>query len=236
MLFLRKISKKALIQRERVSGKCPYINLPASLETFSKELSGNMRRNLRRRMKRLREKYNVEFTRQANIESLQEAMKTFFYLHEKRWRSRGLLGSFGEDPKFRDFLLDVSKCFAERDWLNLSFLTINDEPISSALCFEYNKTLYYYHPGFDPAYSKFGVGNLLIMHLIGDSIRRGLKRFDFLKGAEPYKYDWTKLNRNNIEVRYIRNRFFPIVYDRIKRSNNPFLQKLKNMRPRYHVS
>lgn len=236
ILFMRKISQKAHIPQERVCGKCPYINLPASWETFFKELSGNMRRNLRRRMKRLREKYKVEFTRQADIESLQEAMRTFVYLHEKRWKSKGLSGSFGEDPKFCDFLLDVSKCFAERNWLNLSFLTINDKPISSALCFEYNKTLYYYHPGFDPAYSKFSVGNLLIMHLIEDSIRKGITKFDFLKGAESYKYDWTALSRNNIEVRYIRNRLFSFIYDRIKRSNNPLLQKLKNMRTRYHVS
>lgn len=238
LFFLREISRKAHMPEQRVSSKCYYTHLPASWESFSKDLSGNMRRNLRRRMKRLREKYKVEFKKQDDFESLQEAMKTFFYLHQKRWRSKGLPGSFGKDPKFRNFLLDVSKCFAERNWLNLSFLTVNDEPISSALCFEYNNTLYYYHPGFDPAYSKFSVGNLLIAHLIEYSIRKGLTKFDFLKGAESYKSDWTPLSRNSIEVRYIRNHLSAIlydritrsnVYDRVKRSNNVFLHKLKNI-------
>jgi len=236
--ILRKIRRKTHIQNETVSSKCPYIPLSVSWDVFVKELSGNKRRNLRRRMKRLKEKYKVGFKKQDEIDSLQQDMKTFFYLHQKRWRSKGLGGSFGEDPKFRDFLLDVSKCFAEKRWLNLSFLTANDEPISAALCFEYNKTLYYYHPGFDPVYSKYSIGNLLIMHLIQDSIQKGIEKIDFLKGAESYKSDWTSLSRDNLEIRYVRNRLFPILYDRItrserydwiKRSNNSFLRKLKDI-------
>jgi len=238
LLCLRKISKEMYMPDQRVASKCPYISLPDSWDAFSKTLSGDMRRNLRRRMKRLRERYKVEFKKQNDLESLEEAMKTFFFLHQKRWRSKGLLGSFGRDPKFCDFLLDISRCFAERNWLNLSFLTINDRPVASALCFEYNKTLYYYHPGFDPEYSKFGVGNLLIEHLIEYSIRKGLKKFDFLKGAESYKSDWAQMSRNSIEVRYIRNHFFAILYDRttrsymydcIKRSNGVFSNNLKSI-------
>lgn len=236
--LLQKIRRKTYIQNETVYSKCPYIPLSVSWDVFVKELSGNMRRNLRRRMRRLKEKCKVEFRRQDDIDSLKQDMKIFFYLHQKRWGSKGLGGSFGEDPKFRDFLLDVSKCFAEKKWLNLSFLTANDEPISAALCFEYNKTLYYYHPGFDPVYSKYSVGNLLIMYLIQDSIQKGIDQFDFLAGTESYKSDWTPLSRNNLEVRYVRNRFLPVLYNKItrsekydwiKRSNNSFLRKLKDI-------
>jgi len=242
--ILRKIRGKTQIQNETVSSKCPYIPLSVSWDGFVKELSGNMRRNLRRRMRRLEEKYKVEFKKQNEIDSLQQDMKTFFYLHQRRWQSKGREGSFVADPKFQDFLLDVSECFAEKRWLNLYFLTANNEPISAALCFEYSKTLYYYHPGFDPAYSKYGVGNLLIMHLLQDSIQKGIEKFDFLKGDESYKRDWTPLSRNNLEVRYVRNRLLPILYDRItrserydwiKRSNNSFLRKLKHTaRTRIH--
>jgi CelD/BcsL family acetyltransferase involved in cellulose biosynthesis len=189
-------------------------------------------------MKRLKEEYKVAFRRQDGIDSLRQGMKTFFLLHQKRWASKGLRGSFGEDPRFRDFLLDVARCFAEQQWLNLAFLTANDEPISAALCFEYNRTLYYYHPGFDPEYSKYGVGNLLIMRLIQDAIQRGMDEFDFLRGDEAYKNDWTSLSRSSFEVRSVRSRLLPKLYDRvtrseeydrIKRSNNFLLRKLKEV-------
>jgi len=235
--FLRGILGKTHVHNESVSSTCFYVPLSSSWDVFVKELSGNMRRNLRRRMRRLEEVYKVGFKMQNGIDSLEQDMRAFFNLHQKRWRSRGFQGSFGADPRFQNFLLDVSKCFAEKKWLNLSFLTVNDEPISAALCFEYNKTIYYYHPGFDPAYSKFGVGNLLIMYLIQDSIQKGIEKFDFLMGAEAYKRDWASLSRHNLEVRCVQNRLLPILYDRITRSekyrwisrnNNSLLRKLKN--------
>lgn len=238
LALLRKMLTEDYALNEFVSSECPYLPLPASWDVLAKSLSGNMRRNLRRRMKRLKEEYEVAFGRQDGIDSLRQGMKTFFFLHQKRWASKGLRGSFGEDPRFRDFLLDIARCFAEKQWLNLSFLTANDEPISAALCFEYNRILYYYHPGFDPEYSKYGVGNLLIMRLIQDSIQRGLDEFDFLRGDEDYKNDWTSLSRSSFEVRSVRSRLLPMLYDRvtrseeydrIKRSNNFLLQKLKDV-------
>jgi CelD/BcsL family acetyltransferase involved in cellulose biosynthesis len=224
-------------ENERVSNTCFYIPLHISWDALSKELSGNMRRNLRRRMKRLGEKYKVALTRQDDIDSLQQGVETFVHLHQKEWISKGFQGSFGKDPGFRDFILDLSKHFADRKWLNLSFLTTDDKPISAALCFEYNNILYYYHPGYDPTFSKFGVGNLLIMHLIQESIQRGMVKFDFLAGAEPYKSEWTRLSRDNLEVRFVRNHLLPTLYDRItrserydwiKRSNNPYMRKAKD--------
>jgi len=227
IFLLRKLHSQNFMFSEEVSGQCPYINLPKSWETFYKELRGNKRSTLGRCLRALSKRYEVKFSKHSNIESLPEAMKTFCILHEKRWRSKGLPGSFQEDPKFRNFLLDISQLFAKKDWLNLSFLTVNDEPISSVLCFEYNETLYGYHGGFDPNYSKFSVGNLLIMFLIKDAIRRGLTKFDFLKGAETYKYTWNALVRNNIEARCIKNRFLPIIYDRMKRTDNVFFTKVR---------
>jgi CelD/BcsL family acetyltransferase involved in cellulose biosynthesis len=233
---LRGLLGKTHMQNEKVSSTCFYMPLCVSWDVFLKERGGNMRRSLRRRMRRLEEKCNVTFRRQDDINSVQQDVETFVHLHQKRWRSKGFQGSFGEDPRFRDFILDVSKCFAENRWLNLSFLTADDEPISAALCFEYNNTLYYYHPGYDPEYSKFGVGNLLIMRLIEDSIQKGIAKFDFLAGAESYKKSWTSLSRNNLEVGFVQNRLLPILYDRItrsegydwiKNSNNEYLRKLK---------
>jgi CelD/BcsL family acetyltransferase involved in cellulose biosynthesis len=236
--ILRGILGKLHMQNEKVLSTCFYIPLCVSWDVFLKKMSGNMRHNLRRKMKRLEQKYNVAFRRQDDISSVQQGIETFVHLHQKRWSSKGFQGSFGADPTFQDFLLDVSKCFAEKKWLNLSFLTANDKPISGALSFEYNNTLSFYHLGYDPAYSKFGVGNLLISHLIEDSIQKGKAKFDFLEGPELYKESWASLSRNILEVRFVQNRLLPILYDRITRSegyewtrnsNNEYLRKLKVM-------
>jgi len=233
---LRKLFYKGLLENERVSSTCYYIPLGPSINDFSKQISGDMRRNLRRRMKRLQENHTIIFERQDDVDSIDQGIKTFVNLHQKKWTSKGREGSFGEDPRFAGFLLDACKLLAEKRWVNLSLMKANDVPISAGLCFEYNKTLYYYHPGYDPAYAKFGVGNLLLLHLIESAIQNRLTMFDFLHGTEPYKRSWTSLSFNNLEFGCTRNRLLPVLYDKVihsesydwaKNSNDERLRKVK---------
>jgi CelD/BcsL family acetyltransferase involved in cellulose biosynthesis len=60
---------------------------------------------------------------------------------------------------------------------------------SVTLCFDYNKDIYLYNSAFNPAYSPLSVSLLLEVNDIQDAVKNGKKRFDFLSGNEPYKYD-----------------------------------------------
>ena len=60
---------------------------------------------------------------------------------------------------------------------------------SATLCFDYNNDIYLYNSAYDPAYSSLSVSLLLKVFNIRDAINNGKKRFDFLSGNEPYKYD-----------------------------------------------
>jgi CelD/BcsL family acetyltransferase involved in cellulose biosynthesis len=57
------------------------------------------------------------------------------------------------------------------------------------LCFDYNNDIYLYNSAYDPAYSSLSVSLLLKVFNIRDAVEHGKKRFDFLSGDEPYKYD-----------------------------------------------
>jgi hypothetical protein len=76
-----------------------------------------------------------------------------------------------------------------------------------------------YLTGFDPKYSEHRVGHLLLMYLIKNSIENGLKEFDFMRGDYTYKQHWSTLIRNNIEVRAIKKRITPLVYDFITKKD-----------------
>lgn len=210
--FLRNTTINSFKLEERVSSTCPCIPLPDTCEAFSKKLNGNVRRNLGRCLRRLKEKHTVEFRNYLDMDSIEDAMKSFFDLHQKRWKQKGVEGQFA-DHVYREFHLDVARCFAERGWLNLSFLVVDKKPVSSSYSFEYDQKLYYYLSGFDPEYSKYSVGSLQIMHTIDDCIQRGLETFDFLRGAESYKKHWNTLNRRTINVRLIRKGLVPRIYD-----------------------
>lgn len=227
LLPLHRMSKNFELKR-KASNVCPYISLPNSFDVFIKGLSRNMRYNLRRRKKKLERQFKVEFKEYSEVDSIKEAMHTFFELHRKRWESKGPLGALVPKGVKREFHLDIAKSFAENGWLNLSFLTINDEPIASLYSFEYDQKLYQYLTAFDPKYSKYGPGNLLIANVTETCIRNGIKEFDFLRGAEPYKYDWNAVNRRTIEVSHVRKGLIPSVYSRLTKGDVFFSRKLKN--------
>jgi CelD/BcsL family acetyltransferase involved in cellulose biosynthesis len=227
--LLRKMPSEELLGdrlKERVTLVCPYMNLPDSTEIFMSRLSGNMRRNLRRRMRRLSENYQVEVKTHSDFDSIEEAMNAFYKLHQKRWETQGFPGVFSE-KKLRDFHHDVARHFAEKGWLGLYFLAANDEPIATIYSFDYKLKTYEYLTGFDPEYSRYGVVNLLRRHITEECIRRGLKEYDLMRGDEPYKNSWNTNNRKNLELRLVRKGLFARIYDWATKSNTvlPLTQK-----------
>lgn len=49
---------------------------------------------------------------------------------------------------------------------------------------------YAYIGGFDPAFSHESPGTILLAHAMAQARDEGAQRFEFLRGAEPYKYAW----------------------------------------------
>ena len=54
--------------------------------------------------------------------------------------------------------------------------------------FWWRDTFAAYQSGWDRAYARDGLGNLLVLHALELAAERGAATFDFLRGTEPYKY------------------------------------------------
>ena len=67
-------------------------------------------------------------------------------------------------------------------------LKLNDSPAAGALCFDYQDKVHLYNSGYDPRYGSLSVGLLCKILSIKHSIEIGRRKYDFLKGAEPYKF------------------------------------------------
>jgi CelD/BcsL family acetyltransferase involved in cellulose biosynthesis len=183
-----------------VSCLCPYIILPTSIEVFVAGLGSNIRKNLRRYMRKLCQEYEVGFKTHHDFGSTREAMETFFRLHQKRWESKGKSGLFA-DKASRDFHMDLAEIFNQKDWLSLYFLTVNDEAVAAAYTFDYNLKKHARLTGFDPDFSHFRVGNLLRMHIIQECIRKGFKEYNLSRGAGFGKEYWSTGVRKNFDAK-----------------------------------
>ena len=194
------INNRAPKMSMMVNNICPYIDLPASMDEFMTTLSANMRRNIRKKMRKLRKDHKVDFKSYRDFSSIEDAMETFFDLHQRRWTSTGGTGVFAS-ADFRAFHLKVAEAFSRTEWLGLNFLTADDEPISAEYSFDYDSKTYGYLTGFNPDYGRYSTGTLSKMCAIEQSIQKGFREYDFARGSESYKAHWTKTFRQNVVTR-----------------------------------
>jgi CelD/BcsL family acetyltransferase involved in cellulose biosynthesis len=192
---------------EQPVSSCPYIMLPANWEDFFSTISKKRRQHLRQATKTLQKDHVVEFKKYDGGDDLREQLQVLFELHQKRWQDKNIISKFIK-PEARDFYLDVSKAFYQNNWLDFSFLNVDGKPVSAAWGFNYNNEFCYMTCTFDPDYSNYGVGNLHIMKLIEYSIQNGQRKFDFLKGNEAFKNQWTHFKTNNFQITMAKNGFW----------------------------
>ena len=72
--------------------------------------------------------------------------------------------------------------------LKLFLLDLDGTPAAAVMCFDYNSTVYLYNNSYDRKFHSLSVGLLSKVLSIQDSIQKGRKRYDFLKGDEIYKH------------------------------------------------
>ena len=78
--------------------------------------------------------------------------------------------------------------------------------IAALYGFSVGKTFTFYQCGMDPAWSRLSVGLVMMGCALEEAIRTGHDEFDFLRGDEAYKFQWTKKARRGITVRFFDRR------------------------------
>src|SRR3990170_87065 len=177
-----------------------FIILCNSWDAFQKTIKGKMKYEMRRRLRLLEANHKVEFIKPFERDELVQGLNIFFNLHESRWKKRGTKGIFESHEKAREFHESLAVKFYEKDWLRLFFVKVDGIPVASLYGFEYDSKLFHYNAGFDDQWAKYGIAKQLIAFVIEDCIKLGLREFDFLKGIEPYKYEWTSQERRLIRL------------------------------------
>jgi CelD/BcsL family acetyltransferase involved in cellulose biosynthesis len=76
-------------------------------------------------------------------------------------------------------------------------MRINERIVAVFYGFAHQGTVYYYLSGFDPELDRLSIGSLLVAHAVEEAVREEATTFDFLRGAEEYKYSWGATDRIN---------------------------------------
>ncbi|HEY32946.1 MAG TPA: GNAT family N-acetyltransferase [Dehalococcoidia bacterium] len=158
--------------------------LPANWGEYLQSLSAKQRHEVRRKLRRLEEAGAVDF----HFVEDDRAVPGFMDIFLKQFvESRDDKATFMTE-EMEKFFRSMADVIFDAGLLRLSVLELDNKPVAALIAFDYNDVTYLYNSAYDPKYSSLSVGVLSKALCIKDSIERGRKKFDFLKGDEKYKY------------------------------------------------
>ena len=159
-------------------------DLPATWNEYLQILSTKQRHEVRRKLRRLEEAGTVGYRFIEDVALVPGFMDVFIrqFVESRTDKATFMTAEMG------NFFRSMTDVIFEAGLLRLSVLELDSVPVAALIAFDYNDVVYLYNSGYNPVYSSLSVGVLSKALCIKDSIERGKKRFDFLKGDERYKY------------------------------------------------
>ena len=168
---------------------CPIVTLApgTDYEGYLATLGGKERHEIRRKVRRAEAAGEVKLEPSANpIDDLD----AFVELHQKRWGAEGLFPPTEGGAASRRFFAGLFEDCAPSSIVDLSFLTVGGRRIAAGVTFDDGEAVYYYNAGVEPDARELSPGVVMVARYVQRAIELGRTRLDFLRGDEPYKYEW----------------------------------------------
>jgi CelD/BcsL family acetyltransferase involved in cellulose biosynthesis len=162
------------------------LDLPATWDDYLNLLTKKQRHEVRRKLRRLEQAAGVNYSCsdvKADSDLFLDKFLKLFALSPKEEKANFM------NPKMETYFRTLAKAMAGLGFLKFGVLEVGGQPAAMIMGFDYNDTLYLYNSAYNPEYNHLSVGLLSKVLCIRESIQRGRKKWDFLKGAERYKYD-----------------------------------------------
>jgi CelD/BcsL family acetyltransferase involved in cellulose biosynthesis len=171
---------------------CPVLSLD---DDFDGLLSTHARKKLRY-YRRCAERLGRVTYESATRDSLDTLLDALFDLHAARWRQLGQPGVLA-DSATQQFHREVAPRMLDAGALRMYAMRIDASIRAVFYGFAHHGVVYYYLSGYDPELEKISIGNTIVAHAIEQAVHDGSTTFDFLRGAEEYKYAWGAKDRIN---------------------------------------
>lgn len=155
---------------------CPMLKLPTNWDEYLSSLNSKSRHELRRKLRRASIMQINHYTT--------DDLYILFELMANSSRAKKLFLS----EEIKKFFSALALRFEEKGWLRFKVGIINKQPAAVIFAFQYNKKIYLYNSGFDHNFAQFSPGIVLIANDLKDAIAHRITEYDFLRGAEDYKF------------------------------------------------
>ncbi len=160
------------------------LDLPSTWKEYLDRIGQKQRHEVNRKLRRLGEAGKFNYRIVEDKDSLLNSIDLFLKLFQKSRKDKAIFLTNRIESFFRS-LVNVT---AQWGLLRFGILELNASPAAVVMYFDYNNSVLLYNNGYDPGQSFLNIGLISKILCLKDSIERGRSKFDFLKGAEEYKY------------------------------------------------
>jgi len=165
---------------------CPRVTLGGDWETYLAGLSKKDRHELRRKLRRFEQVgADVRLRVLCAPEEVEAALPDFFRLQRISHRGKEAFMT----PRMEAFFSEMAVALAARGHARIYEIDVDGRAAASLLTFLSGDELLFYNSGYDPAYAQASIGLVSKAMAMQRCVEDGLAVADFLRGAEPYKYD-----------------------------------------------
>jgi len=164
----------------------------SSLEDLLSRCSQNHRGDVRRRIRRLRERGDVEFWAASSTETTAVASdlrERFLVQHAIVCREKGYPDPFAR-PEAGSFLQFLFTTGLEEGFSFYGSLRVGGESIAWILGLVHQQALYWWRPAYHSEWKGLSPGKVLLASTLEYAISRGWKKVHFHAGGQPYKLAW----------------------------------------------
>ncbi len=178
--------------RTKQVSAAPYVSVTGTYDGYLSGLSRNERSNIRRHRRKLIDEQGVVYF-DLGSEGVQPGLELLFELHKKRAAEKNIRSSFAREDVFafhRNFLDRLSP---DQVWLR--GLRKGSEVIAAYYGFVAGGRIFYYQSGYNPEWTAFSPGSVLLQETIREAFERGFTEYNFLQGREGFKYRWSNQSR-----------------------------------------
>ncbi len=184
---------------------CWSVSLPSTWDEFLAGLTSSRRAKIRQSLRKFFAAGKVETHELTDPAEFERRFAMMVDLHQRRRQSLGQPGCFAS-AAFLGFHREVSRRLFDSGNLRLIWTQLAGKPIAVEYALVGGRTVYYYQTGLEPDAIDVGPGWLGMIGSLRHAIDGGCRKFDFLRGDEPYKMSWGAEARPTVRTRIVAQR------------------------------
>lgn len=169
-----------------------------SYETYEKSLPSKLKNTLSRKEKKLGRERGYTIRIAEDVSELEGFIADYETVYQQSWKP---------EESHPQFIRAIIRRFAEKGWLRLGIMYINDEPVASQLWFVKEGVASIYKLAYDEQYMPYSVGTILTANMMKQVIDvDGVEVIDFLTGNDAYKREWMSHQRERCQITVFNNK------------------------------